>query len=75
METVTRHTHNGIDSEKLELRDMVGFPLEALTTKNTNNLSSGGANDLKSSDSAVIDNMRTRIDELESRLQAIQALL
>lgn len=76
METVIRHTHNGTDSEKLKARDaIVGLPMEALTTANANSLSSGGAAVLSSSDSAIIANMRTRINELEARLQAIEALL
>lgn len=75
MEQVLRHTHNGIDSEKLQLKDMVGFPLEALTGANNNALSSSGTENLIDSDAAIINNMRTRINELESRLQAIEALL
>lgn len=75
MEKVQDHSHNGIDSRKLELRDMVGFPLQALTPADAGALSSGGMEDLQSSDSAIIDNMRTRINELESRLQALEALL
>jgi hypothetical protein len=46
MEQVLRHTHNGIDSEKLQLKDMVGFPLEALTGANNNALSSSGTENL-----------------------------
>lgn len=75
MENYFRHTHNGIDSEKLQLKDMVGFPLEALTGANNNALSSSGTENLIDSDAAIINNMRTRINELESRLQAIEALL
>lgn len=76
MDNVTRHTHNGTDSEKLKARDaIVGLPMEALTTANATALSSGGAAVLSSSDASVIDNMRTRINELEARLQAIEALL
>lgn len=75
MEQVLRHTHNGIDSEKLQLKDMVGFPLEALTAANNGSLSSGGAEGLTNGDNTIINNMRTRINELEERLQAIEALL
>lgn len=76
METVTRHTHNGIDSEQLSARDaIIGCPMPALTTANNGSLSSGGVGSLNNSDSTIIANMRTRINELESRLQAIEALL
>jgi len=77
MDKVQRHTHNGIDSEQLYInKAIIGFPLEALTADVGGSLSSdvGGGN-LKTSDSVIIANMRTRINELEARLQAIEALL
>ena len=75
MEKIQRHTHNGIDSEQIELKNLVGFPLQALTTRNEDPLSSGGSENLRSADSAIINNMRTRINELEDRLKALEALL
>ncbi len=77
MENYFRHTHNGIDSEKLLINNAIeGFPLAALTADVGGSLSSdAGGGDLKTSDSVIIANMRTRINELEARLQAIEALL
>lgn len=65
------HTHNGVDSQKIDLRHAKGLPKDALTAEDDTALSSGGALDLKTSDSDVIDNIRTRLGELESRLQAL----
>ena len=76
MENYFRHTHNGIDSEKLLINNAIeGFPLAALTADVGGSLSSGGAEGLTNGDNAIINNMRTRINELEARLQAIEALL
>jgi len=69
-----RHTHNGIDSEKLpksSITKPLGAPQTALTTKDSSSLSTGGINNLKAADVAIIDNMRTRINELETKLQAL----
>jgi hypothetical protein len=75
MEKIARHTHNGIDSEQIELKNVVGFPLQALTPASSGSLTSGGTENLRNADSAIIENMRTRINELEARLQALEALL
>jgi len=76
MDKVQKHTHNAIDSEQLSMKDaIIGCPMPALTSDAGGSLSSGGVGDLKNSDSTIIANMRTRINELEARLQAIQALL
>lgn len=76
MENVIDHTHNNIDSRKLKMKDsIVGCPMPALTTANSSSFTSGGAAVLQSSDVTILNNMRTRINELESRLQSIEALL
>lgn len=72
-----RHTHNGIDSNRLPKKSItmpLGAPQTALTTKNSTALSTGGVAVLSTSDSTVIDNMRTRINELETKLQALGLL-
>lgn len=59
-----RHTHNGIDSPLLETSSITGAlnaPQSALTSANN------GA--LTSVDATIISNMRTRLAELETRLQ------
>lgn len=69
-----RHTHNGIDSDRLpkaSITKPLGAPQSALTAKNSTALSIGGAAVLSTSDSDVIANMRTRINELETKLQAL----
>lgn len=63
------HTHNGTDSPQLDgKRALRGAPQSSLTAKNSTGLSTGGAAVLSASDSAIIDNMRTRINELETKL-------
>lgn len=75
METNTQnHEHNGVDSKRLSARSIENVPQDALTTKSTTALSTGGAAVLSTSDQTVIDNMRTRINELETKLQAIGIL-
>lgn len=69
-----RHTHNGVDSEKLpksSITKSLGAPQTALTAANSGTLTTGGAAVLSTSDSAIIANMRTRINELETKLQAL----
>lgn len=71
-----RHTHNGIDSPLLEKASIVTIldaPQSALTAA-TSGLSSGGTAVLTTSDSNILNNMRTRINELETKLQALGLL-
>lgn len=68
-----RHTHNGVDSPLLEGSSIVtalNGPQPALTPA-TSGLSSGGAAVLSNADAAILNNMRTRINELETKLQAL----
>lgn len=46
----------------------------ALTTKNTSAFSSGGTEAMTDADKTILDNMRTRINELETKLTALGAL-
>lgn len=73
-EQFTQHEHNGGDSKKIKGRNIVGAPQTALTAKNSTALSTGGAAVLSASDQTVLDNMRTRINELESKLQGLGLL-
>lgn len=70
------HKHTGTDgSPKLEARDSLeNAPQSALTTKSSASLSSGGTAVLSNTDSSIITNMRTRIDELETKLQKLGLL-
>lgn len=68
-----RHTHNGIDSEKLSQKAVasaLGAPKAAITAA-SGTLSSGGAGTLSNSDSATLNNALTRIAEIESRLESL----
>lgn len=55
-----RHTHNGIDSEQLLITDI-------RTTKSV--LTASNTSAAISVDSAIIDNLRTRLNELETGLK------
>ncbi len=64
-----RHTHNGVDSPLIEnqaITTALNAPQSALTAANNGALSS--------SDATIIANMRTRINELETKLQAMGLL-
>jgi len=59
-----RHTHDGINSPLIENAAIAGAlnaPQSALTAANNGSLSSA--------DATIISNMRTRINELETKLQ------
>lgn len=75
MPPLTPHRHNGTDSPKLYAGEALkNAPQEALTAASVTVLTSGGANDLKTADSLVIANLRTRLNELEDRLQFLGLL-
>ena len=66
---VENHTHNGTDSPRIDAkRSLLKAPQASLTTKVSTGLSTGGAAVLSASDQAILDNMRTRINELETKL-------
>lgn len=61
-----RHTHDGINSPLLSnkaITKALGAPKSALTAADNSSLTS--------SDSAVIGNIRTRVAEIEARLQSL----
>jgi len=61
-----RHTHNGVDSPFINETQPV-----SLTAAVAGSLSSGGTAVLQTFDSSVIQNMRTRIDEMEAQLKKL----
>lgn len=72
---VEDHNHEGTSGRQLDAKfALLRVPQEALTPKSTATLSTGGSNDLKTSDSQIIQNLRTRLDELEEKLQNIGLL-
>lgn len=73
---VEQHIHSGTDSPQLKANEaLVNCPQPSLTTASATVLSSGGTEDLKTDDSLVIDNMRTRINEIEAALRAVGIIL
>ena len=70
-EQITTHTHNGTDSQKLNLTDLNGLPASALTAASGGSLTSGGTEDMKSADTTILNNVITRVGEIEARLQSL----
>lgn len=67
-----RHTHSGIDSEKVRITDLqLPTAPTALTPANNGSISFGGSMDLKNTDGDIIYNIRTRVNELETRLREL----
>lgn len=73
MEKVLPHDHGGTNSPKLYAGDALeGAPQEALTVaSDPNTLTTGGANNLKTADALILQNALTRLNELETKLQAL----
>lgn len=70
----TQHEHNGFDSKKVKGSNIAKAPQLPLTTASATALSTGGAAVLSTSDQTILDNMRTRINQLEARLQTLELL-
>jgi len=68
-QNVYRHTHNGVDSPFINDTAPV-----SLTAKVSGTLSSGGAAVLQTFDSSVIENLRTRVSEIEEQLKKVNIL-
>lgn len=69
---VEEHKHNGIDSQKLRGEQAIfNAPQDSLSPADTNILSTGGANNLKTTDATILNNAITRIAELETKLQKL----
>jgi hypothetical protein len=60
-----RHRHNGIDSERVDIRDLFKHKKDSLTTADTNTADGTyGATEQN-----IINNLQTRLNELEAILQ------
>lgn len=70
-EQLRQHEHNGKDSRKVKGKNLDRAPQAKMTTASAIALSTGGSATLSTSDQTILDNMRTRINELESKLQAL----
>lgn len=65
------HSHNDTDSQKLVFREAIeGVPFDALTPGTSS--TAGGT--YTATEQAMINNMKTRIEELESRLEQLGLL-
>lgn len=73
---VEQHIHSGTDSPQLKASEaLVNCPQPALTAVDNTALSSGGVSTLRTDDSEVIDNIRTRVNEIEAALRAVGIIL
>lgn len=71
MDSLKQHLHNGTDSQKLYLGDaVVNAPQTALTSGTT---STAGAT-YTTTEQAMINNLKTRLSELETKLQDLGLL-
>ena len=61
-----RHTHDGINSPFINDASPV-----SITAATAGSLSSGGAAVLQNFDSSVLENMRTRLAEIETQLRKL----
>lgn len=71
-----RHTHNGTDSPLIEnqaIANALNAPQSALTAAGST-VAGGGAAVLTNADADAINNIRTRVIELETKLQAMGLL-
>jgi hypothetical protein len=73
---VEDHRHTGTDSARLFAKEAIrNAPQEAMTTALGSALSTGGPTGLTTADALILENMRTRINELETKLRAIGLIL
>lgn len=68
---ISEHSHDGLGSKSVDGKNLFKAPQSALTTKDSTALTTGGVNNLTTADATIIDNMRTRINELETKLRAL----
>lgn len=59
--TITEHKHTGTDSQQVDIRDLYSPHVTAMTTASTATATSV--------DAAIINNLRTRLNELEAILR------
>lgn len=66
---IKTHRHLGPDSQRIDIKDILTKPTVTLTTTDTGTVNSGdGTTD------GVIENLRTRLTEMETALQAYKLL-
>lgn len=63
------HRHNGLDAKKIALNNLIIDKQDALTAKNA-----GAVSTTDATTDAVIENNRTRIEEIEQALQNLGLL-
>ena len=72
-EMIKTHIHSGTDSQQIDGFNVKNAPQSALTTATTG-ISSGGTEAMTTSDANILNNMRTRINELETKLRNLGLL-
>lgn len=68
------HAHTGVDSQRINGKNLINAPQSALTTASIGSLTSGGSNNLKTIDADILNNLITRVGELETKLQSLGLL-
>lgn len=71
---VANHTHNGLDSSTLHLNDIIPTAPQPALTTSTGSPSSGGVAILSNADAAVINNIITRVNQIETALKNLKLL-
>ena len=75
-EKIKDHGHTGTDARKINGRvSILNSPQAALTSATTGSISSGGVGSLNTGDQIILENMRTRLNEIETKLRALGFLL
>jgi len=74
VEKIQPHVHNGSDCPKIPGSSLMNSPQERLTEAESGTPSSVGTVDLKSTDTVIINNLITRVEELEKALQNLNLL-
>lgn len=67
---IPNHAHNGVDAQRIQGRDIVSAPQTALTAANSSSFSGAGTG-TTSAEVTILNNMRTRIGELETALRKL----
>lgn len=73
-EQFDNHVHDGKSGKRLNGKYLIGAPQSALTPASGGTLSSGGTEDMTNTDAAILNNLITRVGELETKLQNLNLI-
>lgn len=72
MNPILPHTHNNTDSPKLYAYECLeNAPQDALTPASSGTLTASGITGLLPADNAILNNLITRVGELETKLRTL----